>query len=117
MSKVDFAKSVAKILEDTTTSAGKKVSDIGDILKNNADIYKVSTDTKAAAVNIAKWGAIPAAAGVGGAVGLTALGAGVDSAMGTATGNASKLGGWLMLIGILAIVILVFLPRIKAATR
>ncbi|MDD4126561.1 MAG: hypothetical protein PHV39_02600 [Methanomicrobium sp.] len=117
MSKVNFAKSVSSILEDTTTSAAKKLGDIGDIIKNNADIYKTTTDTKTAAINIAKWGAVPAAAGVGGAVGLAALGAGVDNALGTTTENASKLGGWLMLIGISAVVILVFLPKIRAATK
>lgn len=112
-----LAKTVVNILEDTTTSAAKKLSDIGNVVKNNANIYKVSPNTKTAAANIAKWGAIPAAAGVGGAIGLTALGAGVDQAMGTTTENASKLGGWLMLIAISAIVILVFLPKIKAATK
>lgn len=106
-------KKIASIAGDATLSEAKKLKEIADIAKIESAVVDTGVNTKAAMLNIGKWGAIPAAAGVGGAIGLTALGAGVDSAMGTATENTSKLGGWLLFIGILAVVIIVFLPKIK----
>lgn len=117
MSQISALKRIASIASDATLSEAKKLKDIADLAKIESAVVDTGVNTRAAMLNIGKWGAIPAVAGVGGAVGLTALGAGVDNAMGANEENASKIGGWLLLLGIVAVVIIVFLPRIKDFVR
>ncbi|WP_067047574.1 hypothetical protein [Methanofollis ethanolicus] len=110
-------KRIASIAGDATLSEAKKLKEIADVAKIESAVVDTGVNTRAAILNIGKWGAIPAVAGVGGAVGLAAMGASVDSAMGTTEKNASKIGGWLLLLGIVAVVVIAFLPRIKDFMR
>lgn len=82
---------------------------------------KLSPDAKTAAIQIGKWGAIPAAAGAGIGLGAAAAGAGVSSGFGAdpsdPTATISKWSGWLIALLIIAVILIVFAPKIKAVMK
>lgn len=75
-------------------------------------------------LRVVKYGATPAAAGVGLGVGTYATGLGVKSALGSISDGAAesvssdkKMTGWIFLIILVAIVLYLFWPQIKKMTN
>lgn len=124
MSKMDALASALKgIFDDATLSGSKKITQIGEVMKGETKGYAQTINTKAAQLNLGKWGLKPAAAGIGVGAGIGGgsllAGAGISQAFGLdfsdegkATESKKKLSGWLIFAGIAALVILVFLPKI-----
>jgi hypothetical protein len=124
MSKTDALASALKgIFGDATLSGSKKITQIGEVMASETKGYAQTLNTKAAQLNLGKWGLKPAAAGIGAGAGIGGgallAGAGVSQAFGLdfsdegkAAESKKKLTGWLIFAGIAALVIFVFLPKI-----
>lgn len=125
MSKTDALSGALKgIFDDSSLSMSKKLSQAGGVIAGETKGYAQTINTKAAQLNLGKWGLKPAAAGIGAGAGIGGgallAGAGVSQAFGLdfsdegkAAESKKKLSGWLIFAGIAALVIIVFLPKIK----
>ena len=117
---------IGNIVDDL--AGGKLLTDLGTEMKNAAKSAETSFNGNTLKTNLAKWGLVPAVAGigVGSGVGLgsMAASAGVGQAFGLDFSNpdaikdsVKKISGWLI-AGIVAIIaIVVLLPRIMKAVK
>jgi hypothetical protein len=124
MSKTDAIVSTIKgVFDDDTLSAGKKLTEIGEVIKGETKGYAQTLNTKAAQLNLGKWGLKPAAAGIGAGAGIGGgaliASAGISQAFGLdfsdeekAAESTKKITGWLFAAVIVALVIFVFLPKV-----
>lgn len=121
-------KQASKIMTDTTLDAGKKATDLGSLIKSEAAVLNPTPNTKAAMLNIGKWGGMAAATGIGAGLGVgggsVLAGAGISHAFGLdfsteekTEESVKKVSGWAIFL-IVAVVAVWFLwPRIKQAVR
>ncbi|MDV0441580.1 hypothetical protein [Methanorbis furvi] len=119
-----ITEAIGKIFKSDTLSEGKKMTEIGNVMKSSTGAATGGGTTRAAALNLGKYGlpaaglGIGAGAGIGG--GALLAGAGVQTAFGLdfsteqkAAESKQKITGWVFFI-VLAVVALWFLwPRIK----
>lgn len=125
MSKSDaLAGALKGVFDDSSLSWSKKLTQVGEVIAGETKGYAQTINTKAAQLNLGKWGLKPAAAGIGVGAGIGGgsllAGAGISQAFGLdfsdegkATESKKKISGWLIFAGIAALVIIVFLPKIK----
>lgn len=126
MSTSAMLKAAAEIMNSTSMSAGKKAQELGALIKSEATFLQVNPNTKAAMLNVAKYGGIPIAAGVGAGIGVGAgapiASAGIQSAFGLDFTNnpeesTQKVTSWIF-FGIIIIIVLYFLlPQIKKVMK
>lgn len=125
MNPSSVLKKVASIMNDTSLSAGKKSSEIGNIIKQESKLLEVTPNTKAAMINIGKWGGVAAATGIGAGIGVGGgsmiASAGVKEALGIDPSNPEEtvktVGGWVLLLVIIAVIIYLLLPQIKKVMK
>lgn len=120
MSKLEIVKPIANRAEGFAKSISKILTDTGAAMKSGAKSMSQAPSAKIAANNLAKWGTVPVAIGAGGYIGLTGLSAGVDSLTDSVGKTANKITestqstfGWLLVFGLIAVIIFVFLPQLK----
>lgn len=98
-------------------AAGEAITTVMNKISNT----NLSPSAKTAAIQIGKWGAIPAAAGAGIGLGAAAAGAGVSAGFGAdpsdTTGSITKISGWVIALLIIAVILIVFAPKIKAVLK
>lgn len=120
-------KKVADIMSDTAMSAGKKTQKIGEIIKGESKLLQVTPNTKAAMINIGKWGGI-AAAGIGAGIGIgggsMAASAGISHAFGLDFSteekkqeSVMKITGWFVFLAILVLAVWFIWPRVKKVMK
>ena len=114
----------AELITNAANTLGKQLSDIGQYIKNTAKSMSQTPTTQTAAHNFAKWGAPLAGAGAGAAalgggayLALHEVSAAVDDTISPKVENVSKIGGIVILLGILFIVAKYILPEIKGVLR
>jgi hypothetical protein len=102
-------------------SISKGIQDAVTRVMQRATQAKLAPDTRAAAIQIGKWGAIPAAGGAGLGLGSAAAGAGISSAFGVdpsdPAGSVQKVSGWVIALAIGAVLLLVFAPKLKQVMK
>lgn len=116
MSKGEILSELTKILKTDPDINTKKTQQIADILKKDSAQFTASPNTEAAMKGLIKWGLPAAALGTSVGIGSLAAGAGVSAGLGLgedSEDSQKKITGWLLFLGIAAVVIVVFLPRIK----
>ncbi|MDU9376297.1 hypothetical protein McpSp1_08990 [Methanocorpusculaceae archaeon Sp1] len=98
-------------------SKGIKEAVVAAYRKTTQAAQATSPETKTAARQLALWGLLPAAAGTSAGVGMANLGSGIADGFGLNPENPDdgiqKITGWIVLLGVLAVIIIVFLPKIK----
>lgn len=112
----EIAAELTKILKTDPDINTKKTQQIADLLKKDSTQFAAKPNTDAAMKGLIKWGLPAAALGTSVGIGSLAAGAGVSAGLGLgedSEDSQKKITGWLLFLGIAAVVIVVFLPRIK----
>jgi hypothetical protein len=116
-SAAEVAAEVAKILKTDPGINTRKAQDIADVLKKGSTQFAARPNTDAAMKGLIKWGLPAAALGTSVGIGTMAAGAGVKAGLGVSGEDPEEgqksLSGWLIFLGVAAVVIVVFLPKIK----
>lgn len=102
-------------------SKGIKEAVVSAYRKTTQAAKASSPETKTAARQLALWSILPAAAGTSAGIGMANLGHGVADGFGLnptdPDDGLKKITGWIILIGILAVIVVVFLPKIKKVMK
>ncbi len=120
MSKTGIVEELTKILKTDPDINTKKTQQIADVLKKDATQFAANPNTDAAMKGLIKWGLPAAALGTSVGIGSLAAGAGVSAGFGLgedSEDSQKKLTGWLILLGVCAVVVIVFLPKIKGSLK